>query len=197
MAFNKNQNESALPVPGSQNRKSEDLLPKFFRTDSNRKFLSSTLDQLITPGVLEKVNAFVGRKTARSFGSTDNENYLQDVSKDREDYQFEPALISKDELDNVTFYKDYTDYIGQVKGFNASAKNHSSMNAQEFYVWNPNIDLDKFSNYREYYWLPTGPQTIPVFGQAKDIQSTYTVKTVVDGDNTAYVFSPNGFTRNI
>jgi hypothetical protein len=51
MAFNKNQNESALPVPGSQNRKSEDLLPKFFRTDSNRKFLSSTLDQLITPGM--------------------------------------------------------------------------------------------------------------------------------------------------
>lgn len=196
MAFNKNQNESALPVPGSQKRKSEDLLPKFFRTDSNRKFLSSTLDQLITPGVLEKVNAFVGRKTARSFGSTDNENYLQDVSKDREDYQFEPALLSKDELDNVTFYKDYTDYIGQVKGFNSSARNHSYMNAQEFYVWNPNIDLDKFSNYREYYWLPTGPQTVPVFGQAKDIQSTYTVKTVVDEDNTAYVFSPNGFTRN-
>ncbi len=196
MAFNKNQNESALPVPGSQNRKSEDLLPKFFRTDSNRKFLSSTLDQLITPGVLEKVNAFVGRRTARSFGSTKNENYLPDVTKDREDYQFEPAIVAKDELENVTFYKDYTDYIGQLKGFNAPAKNHSYMNSQEFYVWNPNIDLDKFSNYREYYWLPTGPQPVPVFGQAREIESTYTVKTVVDDDNTAFVFTPNGFTRN-
>jgi hypothetical protein len=54
MAFNNDQNESALPIPGANSRKSEELLPKFFRTDSNRKFLSSTIDQLITPGVVEK-----------------------------------------------------------------------------------------------------------------------------------------------
>jgi len=196
MAFNKNQNESALPVPGTTTRKSEDLLPKFFRTDSNRKFLSSTIDQLIAPGVVEKVNAFVGRRTAKTYGTTTNENYLPDVSADRENYQFEPSLVGKDELGNVTFYKDYTDYIGQLKNFQSTTLNHSTMNTQEFYAWNPNIDWDKFSNYREYYWLPTGPQSIPVFGQAKEIVSTYTVKLVVDDDNTAFVFSPNGFTRN-
>ena len=196
MAFNKDQNESALPIPGANSRKSEELLPKFFRTDSNRKFLSSTIDQLITPGVIEKINAFVGRRTAKTYGSTNNENYLPDVSSDRENYQFEPALVGKDELSNITFYKDYTDYIGQLKNFQSPATNHSNMNSQEFYAWNPSIDWDKFSNYREYYWLPTGPQTVPVFGQAKEIISTYTVKLVVDDDNTAFVFSPNGFTRN-
>ena len=111
MSFNNNQNESALPVPGSNDRKSENLLPKIFRTDSNKKFLSSTLDQLIKPGVVEKVNAFVGRRTAKTYGSTTNENYLPDVTPDRENYQFEPALVGKDELGNVTFYKDYNDYL--------------------------------------------------------------------------------------
>lgn len=196
MSFNNNQNESALPVPGSNDRKSENLLPKIFRTDSNKKFLSSTLDQLIKPGVVEKVNAFVGRRTAKTYGSTTNENYLPDVTPDRENYQFEPALVGKDELGNVTFYKDYNDYIGQLKNYQSTATNHSNMNSQEFYVWNPHIDFDKFSNYREYYWLPTGPQSVPVYGQSKDIVSTYTVKTVVDDDNTAYIFTPNGFTRN-
>ena len=196
MAFNDNQNELPLPTPGSNNRKSENLLPKFFRTDVNRKFLGSTLDQLITPGVVEKINAYVGRRTAIRNDSATVENYLADVSKDREDYQFEPALVGTDLLDNVTFYKDYNDYIGQLKNFQASAKNHSKMNSQEFYVWNPNIDFDKFTNFREYYWLPTGPQSVPVFGQARVIESTYTVKTVTEDDNVAYVMTPNGFTRN-
>ena len=196
MAFNDNQNESPLPIPGSNSRKSENLLPKFFRTDINKKFLGSTIDQLIAPGVVEKVNAYVGRKTAKRHDSTAVENYLADVSKDREDYQFEPALVGTDLLDNVTFYKDYNDYIGQLKNFQAPAINHSKMNSQEFYVWNPNIDFDKFTNFREYYWLPTGPQVVPVFGQARAIESTYTVKTVVEDDNVAYVMTPNGFTRN-
>lgn len=196
MAFNDNQNESPLPIPGSNNRKSENLLPKFFRTDANKKFLGSTLDQLISPGVVEKINAYVGRKTSKRNDGSAVENYLADVSKDREDYQFEPALVGTDLLDNVTFYKDYNDYIGQLKNFQASAKNHSKMNSQEFYVWNPNIDFDKFTNFREYYWLPTGPQAVPVFGQARAVESTYTVKTVTDDDNVAYVITPNGFTRN-
>lgn len=196
MAFNDNQTDSPLPIPGSNNRKSENLLPKFFRTDANKKFLGSTLDQLMTPGVVEKINSYVGRKTAKRNDSKTVENYLADVTKDREDYQFEPALVGTDLLDNVAFYKDYNDYIGQLKNFQASAKNHSKMNSQEFYVWNPNIDFDKFTNFREYYWLPTGPQAVPVFGQARSIESVYTVNTVTEDDNVAYVMTPNGFTRN-
>jgi hypothetical protein len=196
MAFNDNQNDLPLPIPGSNNRKSENLLPKFFRTEVNRKFLGSTVDQLIAPGVIEKINSYVGRKSAKRNDDTKTENYLSDISKDREDYQFEPALVGKDLLGNITFYKDYTDYIGQLKNFQSTTNNHSKMNSQEFYVWNPSIDFDKFTNFREYYWLPTGPQTVPVFGQSRAIESTYTVTTIVEDDNVAYVMTPNGFTRN-
>jgi hypothetical protein len=190
------QNESALPVPGTNEKKSEYLLPKFFRTDTNKKFLGSTVDQLISSGSVEKINAFVGRRTAKSKDITKVENYLPDVTPDRENYQFEPSLIEVDELDNVTYYKDYIDYVGQLKNFKSQAANHSKMNSQEFYVWNPNIDFDKFTNFREYYWLPNGPLSIPVYGKSREIESTYTVKTERDDDNVAYVFSPNGFTRN-
>jgi len=39
MAYNNNQNESALPTPGDKKRTSVDFLPKFFRSEANRKFL--------------------------------------------------------------------------------------------------------------------------------------------------------------
>ena len=38
----------------------------------------------------------------------------QALSKQREDYQFEPASLIKDTLGNTTYYKDYNDYINQT-----------------------------------------------------------------------------------
>ena len=52
------QNESALPVPGQNNKiTASDFLPKFFRTQANKKFLQGTLDQLIQPGVGKRLPA--------------------------------------------------------------------------------------------------------------------------------------------
>jgi len=181
------QNEFGLPTPDNDDRKSSAFLPRFFRTEANNKFLQATLDQLIQPGVAEKLNGFYGRRDAKAFSSKDS--YVPDVSSNRENYQFEPAVVVKDNLDNVDFYKDYTDYINQIKFFNGNVDNHSRLNAQETYAWNPNVDWDKLVNFREYYWAPTGPISVPVRGQGKEVVSTYTVTLAEDDDNTSYVFN--------
>ena len=72
MSYDNDQNESALPADGTNKRSSESFLPRFFRTTPNKKFLNSTLDQLIQPGVVEKLNGYVGRETARAFTASDN-----------------------------------------------------------------------------------------------------------------------------
>ena len=194
MAYDKDQNEFALPAGNNADRSASNFLPKYFRTDTNKKFISSTIDQMINPGVVEKIDAFAGRRYAKA--RTSNDSYLKDVTVDRENYQFEPVTVHKDDLGNVEFLKNYNDYISQIRNFKGSTSNHSLLNSQEFYAWNPHIDWDKFVNFREYYWLPNGPQPIAVVGQSRDVVSTYTVNLVVDGDNSAYVFNPNGFTRN-
>ena len=179
----------------NQNKKvaSADFLPKFFRTNANNKFLQATLDQLIQPGEAEKIQGYFGRKTAKAYKSSDV--YIDDVSDQRNNYQLEPALVSKDEFNNVKFYKDYNDYVNQLDVFGADTRDHSKLNSQETYAWNPNIDWDKFVNYREYYWLPNGPQTVNVKGQSREVVSTYTVSLEEDDDNTSYVFN-DGLTRN-
>jgi len=106
MSYDNDQNESALPADGTNKRSSESFLPRFFRTIPNKKFLNSTLDQLIQPGVVQKLNGYIGRETARAFTASDN--YIGDVSADRFNYQLEPAAVIKDNLDNVTFTKTIT-----------------------------------------------------------------------------------------
>ena len=194
MAYEDRQEEFPLPGDGESKRKSERFLPKYFRTESNSKFLSSTLDQLLQPGVSEKINGYFGRKTAKAFSSDDN--YIGDVTKQRENYQLEPAAVIKDNLGNVEFYRDYNDYINQIANFGGVNSDHGKLNSQEYYSWDPHIDWDKFTNFREYYWQPNGPQVVPVSGEQKEIESTYKVTLQNNGDNYTYVFTPDGLTSN-
>jgi hypothetical protein len=194
MAFNNNQIDPPPSTGDNVDKTSLSFLPRYFRTNTNQKFLNATVDQMISEGDVEKVTAFIGRKSFEPYRPADK--YLEGATKQREDYQFEPAVIIKDVLDNVTFFKDYPDYINQLSFFNTGDTDHSKINSQEFYAWNPHIDWDKFVNYRDYYWLPLGPTSIPIAGQSDNIVSTYTVSIVDDGNNRAYLFSPDGLTRN-
>ena len=189
MAFENNQNESALPADGKNSRKSKDLLPKYFRTPKNTKFLDATLDQFVQEGVVEKINGYYGRKTSPAYRISDN--YIGAINSDREAYQFEPSVVSQDILDNVNFYKDYNDYTNQVRNFRGTVDNHDRLNSSEYYAWNPNVDWDKLVNFREYYWLPTGPEPINLAGNSKDITSTWNVVGVTDAESKAFIFNSN------
>ena len=193
MAYDNDQKEFPLPNNGKGNQKSVALLPKYFRTQTNQKFLESTLDQMVQPGVAEKLNGFIGRKESKAYVADDS--YINEISNDRKNYQLEPSLVIKNDLGNYTFRKDYIDYINQIANFGGNSQNQDSLNAQEYYAWNPNIDLDKVVNFREYYWLPNGPQIISIAGQSRGVESTYTVELFNNADNLAYIFSPDGQTQ--
>lgn len=194
MSYNNDQNEIELPGDGSKKITSSDLLPRFYRTQPNKKFLDATLDQLISKGGVKSRNGYVGRKIGKSYKV--NDTYITAVNSDRENYQFDSATVIKDQFSNVTFFKDYIDYLNQLKYFGSTEQDQNKSNAQEFYSWDPKIDWDKFVNYRNYYWLPYGPPVYTVAGQQREIVSTFTLKLVDDGDNKAIVLTPNGVTRN-
>ena len=189
------QEERPIPTPGKEDtRKSSNLLPRYFRTNANNKFLGSTLDQLMQPGVVEKVDGFIGRRDSKAWKATDN--YLSDVSNDRENYQLEPVATITDNLGNNKFYRDYRDYINSIKIRNGAVGDHSKLNEQEYYAWDPHITWDKFVNFREYYWLPMGPNNIPVYGTSRDIKSTLTVRKQNNVDNDTYVFATENAVSN-
>ena len=173
---------------------SVNLLPKFYQTDANKKFLQSTIDQLYQPGTLTKTSGYVGRKNAKA--STGKDIYVAAADQTRQNYQLEPGLTITDTLGNVKFFKDYIDYINQINVFGGNVSNHARLNKQEFYSWDPHIDWDKFVNFQNYYWLPNGPETINIYGNTQAITSTYTVSVQNEGSNNQYIFTPDGLTPN-
>jgi hypothetical protein len=170
------------------------FLPKLYQTPANRKFLQSTLDQLFQPGSVNKVTGFIGRPNARA--ATGSDIYISSTSKTRGHYQLEPGAVIKDELGNVTFFKDYQDYINQLGVLGANTTNHARLNKQEMYSWDPHIDWDKFTNFQNYYWVPYGPDPISIAGQTDVIESGYTVNVFNNGNSNEYIFTPDGLTPN-
>lgn len=173
---------------------SANLLPKFYQTIANKKFLQSTIDQLYQPGTLTKTSGYVGKKNAKA--STGKDVYVEAATTTRQNYQLEPALTIKDSSDNITFFKDYQDYINQLNVFGANTSNHARLNSQEFYSWDPHINWDKFVNFQNYYWLPYGPTVITIYGQEIPIQSSFSVKVENEGANNQFVFTPDGLSPN-
>ena len=191
---NNDQEESGLPTSGNEPRKTADLLPRTYRTGSNKKFLQATLDQLTQPGKVKKLNGFIGQQNAKASKSSDI--FIEAADQTRQNYQLEPGAVIQDKFENVSFFKDYIDYINQIDVFGGDVKNHERLNKQEFYSWDPHINWDKFVNFQNYYWLAYGPDVIKVYGQQLEIESTYTVDLVDEDDNYAFLFTPNGLTRN-
>ena len=172
-------------------RRTVQHLPGFYRTDSNTRFLGSTLDQLVQKGSLERLDGFVGRQDAYTRKLTDT--YLPATSTDRFRYQLEPAVTYTDKdttsinpEDQVKFTGTYDDYINQIKYFGGKIDNHDRLNKETVYSWNPAIDLDKLVNYREYYWMPNGPNAIEIDSVGPNATVEIDVKNKAKG---AYNFS--------
>ena len=72
-------------------RRTVDLLPEIFRTDTNRKFLAATLDQLIQEPSVKKTQGYVGRRVGP--GVNPANNYVTEPTKTRTDYQLEPGVV--------------------------------------------------------------------------------------------------------
>ena len=183
---------------GAKIRRSVAQLPSYYRTDSNERFLSSTLDQLIQPGALERLDGYVGRQYAYTRKNTDS--YISATNEARTDYQLEPAVTYTDKdtssvnpEDQVKFSATYDDYINQLNYFGGKTDNHDRLNREYVYAWNPAIDYDKLINYREYYWLPEGPN--PILISTVGTGSTSEIKVVNSGSD-AYQFSTYSTTNN-
>ena len=178
--------KSGLPI-----RRSVELLPSTFQTDTNDKFLSGAFDSLIQPGSLDKIVGYIGRRYGKTYNG--NDIYLDNDNTLRSRYQLEPGVVSRD-ADKITNFYDYIDFKNQLKFFGHTSERDDKATAQDHYTWNPPIDWDKFINFREYYWIPDGPPPVEIRGQNQEIVSTYRVKLGID--ESTYIFFPDGFKKN-
>jgi hypothetical protein len=187
-------NKSIKPVDvnnRSNTRRTADLLPGYLRTDKNEKFLANTLDQYIQQPQLERLNGFVGSKLSLNY-DPESDTYINTGGKLRTDYQFEPSMVIRNNNDDIKKVSGYDDLINQLNFYGANVSNLDRLFRPESYSYDPCIDWDKCINYRQYYWMPNGPDSIEILGQQKNSVSTYTVTD--SADKLHLIFNPDGLT---
>ena len=178
--------QSQIPI-----RKTVELLPNVFQTETNDKFMSAVVDPLVQPGKLQKLSGYVGRRFGKTF--TGRDVYLDSDQTLRSRYQLEPGVVVKDLSGNVEKFYDFLDFKNQLKFFGNTSERDDISCAQEHHSWNPPKQCDRFVNYREYYWVPEGPPPVAVSGNAPTVISEYSVNL---GTQASFILTPDGYTNN-
>lgn len=159
-------------------RRTLQFLPAVFQTDVNRKFLGSTLDQLISEPEFIRIEGYVGRR----FGTVPSNFYLEEPSQERSNYQLEPTVVSGS--GPVSYVGDYADTVNKLRYYGAITDRHDRLFRSDYYSFDPHINWDSFVNYSQYHWLPNGPSEITVGSQDVSSATSYTFTATGGGYTT-------------
>ena len=168
-------------------RKTLNFLPSVFQTQTNEKFLGVTLDQLISEPDLKRVNGYIGRKFSPTFNPSDN--YIVEPSTQRQNYQLEPTLVTRKPNGEIKNLATYNDLINKIDFYGGLVSDPNRLFGSEYYNFVPRIDLDKFVNFTQYYWLPIGP--VPIQVTTKNITTAATVNLARESILTDEAPKPN------
>ena len=167
------------------------FLPEVFQTTSNQQFLSATLDQLVNPPNLQRIQGYVGSKFG--YGVNPNDYYVTEPTKTRADYQLEPGVVITKTNESVA--KDFITYPGildALKLQNGVTNDNNRLFNSEFYSWDSFTNLDKLINFNQYYWLPFGPPSVTVASQTVYSTNQYVVTSYDNGYSIRVASSNQG-----
>jgi len=128
-----------------------DFLPEYFRTIANQRFLSSTLDRVISDPAMRKFDGYVGRRYDN--GKLLEGNYVTEPSGVREKFQLEPEFVFSENGVNVRS-SGFIDVLNSVGVRNGRVDLWNRLLTGNSYSFKSFIDLDKLTNYYNYVWIP-------------------------------------------
>lgn len=157
--------------------KSSDFLPSVFQTNINQAWLNASFDQMISKSDLQDVDELVGSANGKVY--TPNDIYMKNSQSVN---QLQPAVVSRDvdgQLTNVIGIDDIANSISldfDEYNYNAAYSTRSS-------AFLPPIDVDKFLNYGQYYWITD----LPVY-ESHNTQIVYTDVVAQINNEIEYTF---------
>ena len=169
-------------------RRTIDLLPQVFQTNTNKRFLNATIDQMVQEPLMTRMSSYVGRaEGSPTYRAGDP--YVVEGDSFAQAYQLEPSLAVRNRVegvqreynvDNVYNYLDMLNKIGADGGINNDS---DRLFKQEYYNYQGFVDLEKLINYGQYYWVPNGPASLDVNSGGIEIEKNFFVS--VKGKDTS------------
>jgi len=134
------------------------FLPKTFQSDTNKSWLDSTLDQMISKGNLKDYHGFIG--SIHGSERTFNETYIDIINnnKAKQISQLQPGIVLKDNENKITNTLAFDDVVNALQT-NFTNYNYASAYSSQGYVFNPPVNIDMLVNFSSYYWA----QNLPIY----------------------------------
>lgn len=177
-------------------------LPIVLQTKAIKNFFEATVEQLYSQANTVPLAGFIGKKTGEDVQLTGA--FISENNADRVQYNLSPAVNNVNSVtgnsEDLIFYDEFIDILS-VYGVNT--QNHNRLFGSRFRAFMPPIDVDKFVNYQEYYWLPAGSSTVTITATAanpinieKDVigKTQFTYGTVALRNGMVITFNDNGYT---
>jgi hypothetical protein len=173
-------------------KKTSNFLPSIFQTDTNNKFLSATMDQLVAEPNLRNIHGYIGRTFAPTYKNKDS--YVIENSAERQKYQLEPSIVVRNDQKEITFFASYTDLLNKIEYYGGITADHDRLFDDEYYSFDPQISFDKFINFSQYYWLANGPDPVEVNTTGIDLENIYEVTR--NENISRYIFTAGNLPNN-
>jgi hypothetical protein len=124
-----------------------DLVPEQFNTDVNQSLFSNGIDRLLTVEDTVPVQGYIGNNNS-------NKHFIVEDSLPRQTYQLQPLIYSKiATVEHISAFSDIVNKLEVLDEQNAISSRYDKwMNCDQF-NFAPPIDIDKFLNYRDYFWV--------------------------------------------
>lgn len=136
-------------------------LPVVLQTTAIKNFFESTVEQLYSKANTEQLKGFVGKKTGEDVGLSGA--FIPEDTDDRREYNLTPAVNTVNSVtgdsENLTFYDEFIDVL---ETYGVDTQNHNLLFGSNYQTFMPPIEIDKFINYQEYYWVPAAPTAITI-----------------------------------
>tara|TARA_B110000444_G_C18850840_1_gene605429 strand:- start:5923 stop:8385 length:2463 start_codon:yes stop_codon:yes gene_type:complete len=138
-------------------------LPAILQTTAIKNFFESTVEQLFSKSNVESIQGYIGSPSSDDVNVSGK--FLLEPTTVKKFYGLTPAVntlnTTTGKSENLFFYDELVETLDT---YGVNTKNHNKMFSEKFASFLPPVDIDKFTNYQEYYWYPKGPSSISVTG---------------------------------
>ena len=168
-------------------------LPGILQTDTNKRFLRTTLDQLFSSGSTETLDTYWGRITGKDY-INDQDLFAPETRSGRLNYQLAPGFSLKNGLETTTALS-YLHIGNYFRKYGMTEKNFDKVGSEPGYTFDLPINIDMFVNYKNYYWLVDDIPTCVITPTAQNpieidnitMLSNYTTPVLNNGKTLEFV----------
>lgn len=142
-------------------------LPAVLQTTAIKNFFESTVEQLFSKSNVEPIQGYIGSPSSDDVNVSGK--FLAEPTTTKRFYGLTPAVntinTTTGTSENLFFYDEL---VETLETYGVNTTNHNKIFSEKFASFIPPINIDKFTNYQEYYWYPYGPTAISVVGTVTD-----------------------------